>query len=275
MSADVDVNSINAMGKTAYHFTEGTDHIETRHLLRKSGANYYSPPIFPKLTGPYIGQELAGGDAVMVAPGIISLENMESSPPAFSKDGSEVYWATKTIMHMKIVDGQWTAPAPASFVTEYGENGPVFSVDGSKLFFRSRRPIEGTTESKRQNIWYVERVGDGWSEAKVISEAVNKYKPYWSFNLDEDDTIYFASSHFSSHGMQDIYKSEYKNGEYQEPINMGSLINSDKRETTPYMAPDKSYLIFSVKDREPELGTGDDLYITFSQSDGGWTEPKI
>jgi Tol biopolymer transport system component len=63
------------------------------------------------------------------------------------------------------------------------------------------------------------------------------------------------------------------NGVYQEPENLGPVVNSEHYEGDVYVAPDESYLIISIYGRDDDLGGGD-LYVSFRDSDNGWSAPK-
>jgi hypothetical protein len=71
---------------------------------------------------------------------------------------------------------------------------------------------------------------------------------------------------YKSNGV--IRISTVKDGNRQEPVNIGPVVNSGKKTAHPFIAPDESYLIW---DSEREEGFGDsDLYISFRQKDGTW-----
>jgi hypothetical protein len=71
----------------------------------------------------------------------------------------------------------------------------------------------------------------------------------------------------------DIYRSRLINGEYSEPEYLGAIINTvDYEEYAPYIDPDEAYLIFA-SNRPGGFG-GNDLYISFQNPDGSWTQPR-
>ena len=68
----------------------------------------------------------------------------------------------------------------------------------------------------------------------------------------------------------DIYYSECVADVFQEPVRLDATVNSTAYEADVFVAPDESYLIF-CSTRDGGFGQGD-LYISFSDADGGWTE---
>ena len=64
--------------------------------------------------------------------------------------------------------------------------------------------------------------------------------------------------------MDDIYLARFSGGGYEKPVHLGDPINSVQQETTPFIAPDGSYLLFSRQF---------DLWVTFRAADGSWSAP--
>jgi Tol biopolymer transport system component len=245
-------------------------------MLIDKGASQ-APPEFPFLQGDYLGQPEPGLTPELFAPGIVSGHgfNSEHSPAVFSPDGKEVYWTQKfkgPILLMTLEDGAWTAPQRAPFCSEYGDGEPIFSPDGEKLFFLSLRPVEPGGPTDKENIWFMQRTPDGWSEPSPVSPLINDYDLHWLFSIAGDGTIYFASTRDGGFGTRDIYSSRLIAGEYEEPVNLGETINSEGIEHTPYIAPDESYLIFVSSGQNP---TPDSFtfHISYRNDDGSWTAP--
>ena len=267
----------SVMGQTALHFAQNNEHESVVNLLLELGASD-APAVFPELSGPWLGQPDPGGTPERFALGIVSGHgfNSEHSPAAFSPDGTEVYWTTAfrgPITFSRIVDGRWTAPRPAPFLSEYGDGEPIFSPDGERLYFLSMRPLQPGAEAGKENIWYVEREGDGWSEPQPVDAVVNEYRHHWLFSISETGTLYFASIRDGGYGRHDIYRSPRVNGVHQPPENLGSVINTDETEHTPFIAPDESYLLFSSSGHGLEMGTGFHFLISFPGQDGEWSTP--
>ena len=64
--------------------------------------------------------------------------------------------------------------------------------------------------------------------------------------------------------------SEFNQGIYQNPVNLGPKLNTEYHEWDTYTAPDEGYMIF-CSTKPGGLGD-DDLYVTFKVADGSWTE---
>lgn len=274
--ASLDEPSVTGM--TALHFAREKGHDEVVGLLLESGATDVAP-IFPELRGPWMGQPEPANSPERFAPGIVSGHSFDSehSPAAFSPDGTEVYWTSAfrgPISYSRLEDGRWTAPSTAPFVSKYGEGEPIFSPDGRRLYFLSMRPLEPGVEGGKENIWYVDREGDHWSEAKPLDAVVNDFDHHWLFSVSASGTLYFSSIREDGYGGRDLFRAEMVEGVYQPPENLGSEINSEGTDHTPFIAPDESYLLFSSSGHDDNPGDFR-FFISYRTPEGGWSPPWV
>lgn len=244
-------------------------------LLASKGADTADVQ-FPLLQGDYLGQKPPADKPEIFALGIISSIWGLHSTAVFSPDGNEVYWAPMMefpgevysrggLLMMKRVDGRWTAPTWASFSGPNGQDDvPFFSEDEQRMYFLSRRPLPGESQNGSEKIWYVERVAGGWAEPRPLDPNVNSVDKHWEFSLDRQGNVYFAGQGADSRGLGDIYVSRFVDGKYEKPVNLGEPINTPGPETTPFIAPDGSYLLFSQQY---------DLWVSFRGAGGAWSKP--
>jgi Tol biopolymer transport system component len=227
---------------------------------------------------PYLGLTPPGATVEMFAPGVVSTEGRRELNSVFTPDGREFYFSIAdstgaTVMVMRWDGEEWTAPAAAGFTTGYGEVDPFVSPDGNRMFFGSRAPREGTEPEENWQIWVVDRQGDGWGEARPLSDAVNSGTRQIYPAVASDGTLYFQSTREGTLGESDIFVSRLVNGEYTAAENVGMPISSEFAEGDVYIAPDQSYVIFVSSDRPGSHGSGD-LYISYRQEDGSWSDAQ-
>ena len=232
---------------------------------------------FPQLTGPYLGQKPPGRTPVKFAPEILK----HTFCAVFSPDGNEFYFAAYdpdpvvdecSIVCMKRVDNKWLEPEVASFSSSYADFDICMSHDGQRVFFRSDRPLEGTGAAReRSYLWFATRTAAGWSEAQAVAYSGRTDIPTGYPSITKDGTLYFGARIPGSVGPSDIYFSRLVDGAYTTPVNLGRQANSDYGEGDMFIAPDSSYLIVACY-QHPENNGEQDLYISFRESDGSWTE---
>jgi ankyrin repeat protein len=271
-----DVRSL--AGVSPLNAAEAFERTETAALLVERGASR-APVAFPALRGPYIGQPRPGRVPALFAPDIVSTHTFQHGTVAFSPDGSEAFWASSLpqaeagytvggIMTSRRVNGRWTLPERAPFSRpRIGDDVPFFHPDGSKLFFISSR------DGGRESIWWVDRTRGGWSEPRRIEGGPNTKGMHWQFSVAADGSIYFNSADPGGAGRGDLYVSRFANGRYQDPESVGAPVNSEIDESAPFIAPDRSYLLFARAGGPGSPGYID-LWVSFANGDGTWSPPR-
>jgi hypothetical protein len=235
-------------------------------------------PGFPPLTGAFLGQSPPGADPEVFAPGVIST-GMSELNSVFTPDGKEFYYAVDigldwVIMVSREVDGGWTEPVSALFTRGHSGVDLCVSKDNQRLFYCSNRSrTGGVTPEDNVDIWYVDRLADGtWSEPTnlaVVNSDTHEFYP----TLTDDGTLYFLSGREGGVGGSDIYRSTLVDGQYQDPVNLGPVINSAGNEGDAFVSPDESFLIF-VSRGHPAGPDGGSLFISFRGADDSWSTPR-
>ncbi len=225
----------------------------------------------------YFGQEPPGIIPQKFSPGFISLEDRYEFNPVFSPDGKEFYftvsnppsWSFSKTMVSRYVDSTWTEPVEIDFGGKPLDWGLCFSSNGDTLFFNS------CTSNWILDIYFVVRNGEGWSEAKELSDTINSIGSEIIFSVSNNSTLYFRSTqsqHLGSGSQPDLFLSKKSDSGYSSYKNIGVPVNSEYEENNPIVAPDESYLIFTVTNR---FKNDRDICISYAKENGGWTNPKI
>jgi hypothetical protein len=217
---------------------------------------------FPKLIGPYLGQEPPGKIAEPFAEKIIAQENNFHGSVVFSPDGNEAFWSVMDkirIMHSKKINGVWTKPE----LFMQSADVPFFSPDGKRLFFIEVKIEQGR---KFEVPSAMDKTATGWTKAYPLPDIINKIPIiHWQVSVDKKGNFFFGGK-MSGNLTSRIYCAEYVNGSYLEPKIIPSL--KDYEAFSPFIDPDGNFLIVTAF-RE-ELG----LYILFKKRDGSWTNGK-
>ncbi|MGD9347069.1 MAG: hypothetical protein PVH84_14465 [Candidatus Aminicenantes bacterium] len=232
----------------------------------------------PVIEGSYFGQEPPGMIAEIFAPDIVSTEHGEFCS-VFSPEGDEFYWSISgapypVIAMMRQNNDRWLQPEIASFSGRYPDLDMSFTPDGKRLFFCSRRPLDGNgPPTDNTDFWFVERTGTGWSEARHLEGPVNSDAQEYYPIFAQNGSLYFCSMRPGGFGGGDIYRSRFEDDVYLEPENLGPPINTENFEGDLLIAADESYIIVTCYGRSDSLGSGD-LYISFSLEEGAWSPLK-
>lgn len=224
----------------------------------------------------YFGQEPPSSTPLRFPPASLLANNswFWHGSPNFSPDLMEMYWVKYThysgydrmeIAFVEVEDTQWTPiQVPAFANLDYDENNPFFSIMGDTLYFISQRP--------GGFIYYVTRTLTGWSQPLPLNIPIpHNTGTGWQFSITKNRTIYFELWANNGSSPPDIYRSKYINGQYILPENIGTTINTDYNEFSPYIDPDESFIIF-VSNRPGGYGFHD-LYISSKNQDETWNNP--
>jgi len=230
-----------------------------------------SNPDLPILEGAYLSQKPPGAIPEVFGPGIVSTEEAWEAAITFSPDEKEFFFTRREsiqgnenrIMHMRLKDGSWTEPELAPFARDIIEYEAFISPNGKYVFYNSDRPKPDGVRTPGE-IWYSERITDGWSEGKYLDETINQG---WVMFVTaaRNNTLYFTAGYNRKFG---VYRSRWVEGKYQEPEYLPAEINH-LRGAHPYISPDESYLIF---DAQPDGMGKSQLFISFKDKEGNWTE---
>jgi outer membrane protein OmpA-like peptidoglycan-associated protein/tetratricopeptide (TPR) repeat protein len=171
----------------------------------------------------------------------------------------------------ELKNGKWQKAQNlgAPINTDGNEGSACFLPDGQRVFFVACDRIEGLGSC---DIYTAQLAGVEWLAPKNL-RAINS--PQWDsypYITNDGKTLYFASARPGGLGESDIWFSEWKNGQWSAPQNLGAPINTPGREYCPFLHADGQTLYFSS---DYHLGFGGlDLFISRKDSAGNWTMPK-
>ena len=215
-------------------------------------------------------------EPTLFAEGVVSAGEFDTHP-AFSPDGTEFYFVRSKpdfsewkIFFSHFANGKWSTPVIAPFSGHHRDADPFITPDGRKFYFISDRTTAGPAKND-MDIWVMDRVGDGWGPPRSVHGPINSDADEWYPHTAQNGTLYFGSSRPGGEGGTDLYRARTTPDGFEDPQNLGPIVNSREDEFEPWIAPDESYLIFMAAHSDG-LGSSD-LYISFADK-GGWTPPK-
>ena len=190
-----------------------------------------------------------------------------------SSDGKTLVYMTeekfyKAIWMVRKLNNRWTNPVNITpQVQSDGDAYPTsLSPDGLTLYLVRSSDFGA-------DIYISQFEHETWSKMKKLDKPVNSkyYETHASISSD-GNTLYFASNRKGSLGGADIYYSVMNTkGKWDEPVNLGPIINTPYNEQTPFICDDGVTLYFSSQGHQG-MG-GFDTYKSIKQPDGSWSEP--
>ena len=142
--------------------------------------------------------------------------------------------------------------------TKFNESSPVFTKDGKTMYFTRNNYNDGKKRKSddkviMEKIYKAEFVNGEWTNIKELPFSNDNYKTAHPALSPDEKTMYFASDMPGSLGSSDLYRvSIDSNGNFGTPENLGPTINTEGRETFPFVDADNN--LFFASDGHPGLG---------------------
>lgn len=120
----------------------------------------------------------------------------------------------------------------------YNEGPVSFSADGRRVAFCRNNFIDGTRQIAEKGVnmsLYIADVVDGnWVNEKAFPYNGSTFATGFPGLSPDGNTLYFASNQDGGFGGWDIYVSNWNNGGWSQPRNLGAPLNTSGNEVTPF-----------------------------------------
>ena len=160
--------------------------------------------------------------------------------------------------------------------SKYHESTPVFTNDGLTMYFTRNNYLNGKKGKDSEKgvllkLYKATKNGEEWSAVSELPFNSKEYSCAHPALSSDEKTLYFSSNMPGTKGMSDIYKvTILSDGNFGSPINLGDKINTEARETFPFIS--KNNELYFASDGHPGLG-GLDVFVAQLNENG--THGKI
>ncbi len=234
---------------------------------------------------------LAGATAAQQQPYTItrapfSTDNFDEFAPAYYKNGllfcsdrgQAVSSQGKRVIKMFYVDTTLNKssvkPFSKNLQTKLNDGPATFNRRSDTIYFSRNLIVDGnfkllSTFRNKLGLFYSAAEGKDWARAHEM-----RFNTEW-FNItmpclaQDGKRLYFASDKPDGFGGMDIYYSQLKNGYWEDPVNLGPLVNTKGNETYPFI--NETGELFFSSDGLKGLG-GKDIFVT-KQHGNEWFPP--
>ncbi|WP_196895675.1 TolB-like translocation protein [Aureivirga marina] len=199
-----------------------------------------------------------------------------------SKNQKEAYFSLQSLDEKQAIivkaiqkNGKWKKVEMVDFSGNFRDIEPFLSPDNLRLYFASDRPIlKNETKAKDFDIWYVERksIKDAWSEPKNIGKPINtKFNEFYP-SVSLNHNLYYTSDSLNKTKKDEIFLSKWNGENYENPVSVSENINTKGYEFNAFIAPDESFLMYTIYKAPEGIGSGD-LFISFKSKNGEFQKP--
>jgi outer membrane protein OmpA-like peptidoglycan-associated protein/tetratricopeptide (TPR) repeat protein len=159
--------------------------------------------------------------------------------------------------------------------SKFNESTPVFTKDGKTMYFTRNNFLDGKRKSDDKKITllklYKTILEDGeWVNITELPFNSDQYSVAHPALSGDEKTLYFSSDMPGTAGQSDLFSVAINaDGSFGIPKNLGPAINTEGRETFPFVSAENE--LFFASDGRPGLG-GLDIYVTKIGADNNFSE---
>ncbi len=172
---------------------------------------------------------------------------------------------------------EMTASNPVKFnknlKSKFNEATPVFTKDGKTVYFTRNNYIDGKKGKNDKGVTLVKLYkatleGEDWTKITALPFDSDSYSTAHPALSPDEKTMYFASDMPGTLGLSDIFKVQInEDGSFGNPVNLGAGINTEGRETFPFVSADNE--LYFASDGHPGVG-GLDIFMSRINKDGSF-----
>jgi outer membrane protein OmpA-like peptidoglycan-associated protein/tetratricopeptide (TPR) repeat protein len=190
-------------------------------------------------------------------------------------------WTNQAFTNLYAADlgDNMTPAAPKKFDkninSKFHEASPAFTTDGKTMYFTRNNYLDGKKGKDGNDITLIKiykasMVNDKWTNVTELPFDSDNYSTAHPALSPDGKTLYFASDMPGTLGQSDLFKVTInEDGSFGTPQNLGNTINTEARETFPYVN-DENELYFA-SDGHPGVG-GLDVFMCKINMDGTFSE---
>jgi outer membrane protein OmpA-like peptidoglycan-associated protein len=159
--------------------------------------------------------------------------------------------------------------------SRFNESSMIINQRGDMILFTrnnlsGRKKIKGKEGSVNLGIYQIHQKDGKWSEPVSVSFNHPDFQvahPTWD---SEERFLYFAANFTDTKGLSDLYRVAIDaNGNFEKPQNLGNSINTEGRETFPFVLGNQLYF---ASDGHAGMG-GLDIFVADILPDGTFSKP--
>ncbi|TWI43585.1 WD40 repeat protein [Flavobacterium glaciei] len=172
-----------------------------------------------------------------------------------------------------------TPSAPKKFDgtinSKFHESTPTFSSDGKTMYFSRNNYLDGKKGKDGNKITLIKIYkatleNDKWTNVTELPFDSDNYSTAHPALSPDGKTLYFASDMPGTLGQSDLFKVTInEDGTYGTPENLGNAINTEGRETFPFINDENE--IYFASDGHPGLG-GLDVFMSKINEQGTFSD---
>lgn len=201
-----------------------------------------------------------------------------SAKDSFSMVRNEFKWNNQPFLDIYEADAgaepnlKNDAPLKGEVNSRFHEGPLCFTSDFNTMYFTRNSIIDGKVVKalngiNNLKIFTADFNGKEWKNIRGFRYNSDEYSVGHPALSPDNKTLFFISDMPGGFGETDIYKSEWINGAWSQPLNLGESINTRGKEMFPYL--DKDGILYFASNGLPGMG-GLDIFAAKEEENGGY-----
>ncbi|HKK41247.1 MAG TPA: PKD domain-containing protein [Bacteroidales bacterium] len=206
--------------------------------------------------------------------GIVFCSNRNLGLASHSSKGNKTLFKIYYIDTVKTRDWEGARLFSKDITTIYNDGPVTFNKTRDTIYYSRNQDVSSKfkdilDQRNYLGIFYAVFVDGKWQrirDLRINNEWYNVTTPFLS---PDGKRLYFASDKPGGYGGSDLYYSEWKDDRWNDPVNLGPVINTTGNESYPFVSSTGE--LFFSSDGHPGHG-GKDIYFSI-RYDTTWTKP--
>lgn len=154
--------------------------------------------------------------------------------------------------------------------SKFNESTPVFTKDGKTMYFTRNNFLNGKKGKDEKRItllklYKADFINDKWTNITELPFNSDQFSVAHPALSPDEKKLYFASDMPGSFGQSDLFSVVInEDGTFGKPENLGAAINTEGRETFPFISAENE--LYFASDGRPGLG-GLDIFVSKINTD--------
>jgi len=197
---------------------------------------------------------------------IVELTNRKLNTPFYRL--YEATWKEDTATHIATIAGK-PVTFGSTLKARYNTGPVAFYDNGNAMVFVTASESQRADGLRTLGLYFAKHEGNKWKVLSAFPYNSNDYSIHDVSVSRDGKTLYFSSDMPGGNGGKDIYTSQYMNGQWTRPRNIGEPVNTPLDEQFPYL---HGQTLYFSSDGQPGMGQLD-IFKTYIREDG-YDEPE-
>jgi len=155
-------------------------------------------------------------------------------------------------------------PFGTSIQAKYHKGSVCFFPSGDSMIFTRISLGTASSDKSTSQLFFAKKEGKNWIEYAGFQFNSEEYSADQPALNEDGNSLYFSSDMPGGYGKMDIYRSDFVNGKWSDPYNLGKEINTTQNEKYPFLLDN---MLYFTSDGHPGFG-GLDIFTAAETGNG-------